>query len=153
MASPRSVVVLLSIVALASAAACSDSGTIGDPAAATPTSEGTPAIRAENELGDAPIFWRTTDPFDALPADAGSKVVFRITNGYEEETLRIVAQPDAGGPAVEFEARKVDPGDSEPPGAYYALNLDLSESGAWQVTVLAGEDQVIIPIEVVPSEG
>ena len=153
MASRRSVVVLLSFMALALAAACSDSDTAGDLTAATPTSEGTPAIPAENEQGEAPIFWRATDPFDSLPVGAGSKVVVRITNGYEEETLRIVAQPEAGGPDVAFDASKVDPGDSEPPGAYYAFNLDLPELGAWQVTVLAGDDQVTIPVQVVPSEG
>jgi hypothetical protein len=134
------------------ATACGDGDRDVDPEDPPATVEQIPDVRAENEQGEAPIFWRTTDPFESLPAGAGSKVVFRITNGYEEETLRIVAQPDAGGPAVEFEAAKVDPGDIEPPGAYYALNLDLSEPGAWQVTVLAGDDQVIIPFEVVPPE-
>lgn len=153
MASRRSVVILISIAALAMAVACSDSDTADDLPVVTPTSEETPAIRAENEQGEAPIFWRTTDPVDALPAGLAWKVVFRITNGYEEESLRILAQPEAGGPDVEFEASKVDPGDLEPPGAYYAFSLDLPEPGPWQVTVLAGDDQVIIPIEVVPSEG
>ncbi len=153
MASRRSVVILISIAAFAMAVACSDSDTAGDLPVATPTSEETPAIRAENERGEAPIFWRTTDPFDSLPAGLASKVVFRITNGYEEDTLHILAQPEAGGPDVEFDASKVDPGNLEPPGAYYALNLDLPEPGAWQVTVLAGDDQVSIRIEVVPSEG
>ncbi len=153
MASRRSVVILISIAVLAIAVACSDSDTADDLPLATPTSEETPAIRAENEQGEAPIFWRTTDPFESLPAGLAVKVVFRITNGYEEKSLRVLAQPEAGGPDIEFEESKVDPGDLEPPGAYYVFNLDLPEPGAWQVTVLAGDDQVIIPIEVVPSEG
>ena len=80
-------------------------------------------------------------------------MVFRITNGYEEASIGILAQAAAGGPNVEFEASKVCPGDLTPPGAYYAFSLDLPEPGPWQITVLAGDDQVIIPIEVVPSEG
>ncbi len=63
-----------------------------------------------------------------------------------------MARPEGGGQEITIEAAKVDPGDIEPPGAYYALNLDLPEPGAWQVTILAGEDQVIIPVEVVSAE-
>ncbi len=83
MAARPSLLLLVSIVALVLAIACSDSDTASEPAGATPTSERTPAMPAENEQGEAPVFWRTTDPFDSLPAGAGSKVVFRITNGYE----------------------------------------------------------------------
>lgn len=139
------------MLALTLAVACSDSETAIEPAAATPTSEGRPAIRGENEQGQAPVFWRTTDPFDSLPFGARSKVVFRVTNGYEGATLSIVAQPKAGGQEVAFEAANVIPGDLEPPGAYYVLNLDLPEPGAWQLIVLAGEDQVMILVEVVPA--
>ena len=153
MVSRRSAGLLLSIVVLMLSVACSDNDIAGEPTAAAPTSDETPAFQAENEQGKAPVFRRTTDNFASLRSDEPYKVVFRITNGYEAETLSIVARPDGSDEEVAFEAAKVDPGDLEPPGAYYAVNLDLPEPGAWQITVLAGEDQVIILVEVAPAEG
>ena len=47
------------------------------------------------------------------------------------------------------------PGNSigeDAPGSYYPVPLELPEPGAWLLTVAAGDDQVIIPIDVTPAE-
>ncbi len=78
------------------------------------------------------------------------KVVFRVTNGYAEPTLSITAAPEGGGVSKQMEAQQVQPGAGEAPGSYYAINITLPTYGKWQLTVVAGGDRTIIPVEAVP---
>lgn len=102
-----------------------------------------------SEAGETPIFWRTADGFASLEAGVGYKVVFRITNGYAEPALSIMAVPEDGGASEQFEAQQVQPGAGEAAGSYYAINIDLPRPGRWQLTVVAGADQATIHIEAV----
>lgn len=127
------------------------------PTATAPSEEptlppGTDATPGENELGAAPIFWRTLDGFASLRANEPYKVVFRVTNGYAEETLRIVAQKGNGAPptTMEIEANRVEAGAGEAPGSYYATNLVLGP-GPWQLLIFAGEDEVGLHVEAAPA--
>lgn len=146
---------VVTLFGVALLAACGGGG--GKPApTATTTAEaaGTPTAGATtqpNEAGTAPIFWRTTDNFRSLQAGqagTGYKVVFRITNGYSEQTLRITARRVAGGQSLEFEAGRVQVGGGDRPGSYYATNILLPQPGRWDLTVVAGGDQVTIPVDV-----
>ncbi|OGO51097.1 MAG: hypothetical protein A2148_06990 [Chloroflexi bacterium RBG_16_68_14] len=152
-------VVALALLGLALLAACGDGGEDGaQPPAGGPTATEEEAGRTPDaartpasEAGEAPVFWRTVDNFASLRAGEGYKVVFRVTNGYEEEALPIVAEPEGGGPEVEFEASRVEPGGEEAPGSYYAMNLELPEPGRWQITVSAGDDEATFTVEVKPA--
>ena len=64
------------------------------------------------------------------------------------ENLSIENTSDA---VVEIVANRVQPGEGEGPGAFYAVNIDLPQPGRWQLTVLAGADEVNIPVEAGPS--
>lgn len=145
---------LLALLALLSAAACGGSGGAKPTATptATPQAPTTPAATtaAPNEAGIAPFYWRTEDGFRSLRAggDTGYKVVFRITNGYAEDTLRITAKRVAGGQSLGFEAGRVQVGGGDRPGSYYATNILLPQPGRWDLTVVAGEDEITIPVEV-----
>ncbi|MCH8993716.1 MAG: hypothetical protein IH959_01960, partial [Chloroflexi bacterium] len=72
-------------------AACGDGGgNGGEPTAndviAAPTIDdtGDDTGRQANELGEAPIFYAPLDGFESLRAGEPYKVLFRITNGYDE---------------------------------------------------------------------
>lgn len=143
-------------------AACGDGGgNGGDPTAtanAAPTIDdtgddgGDDTARQANELGEAPIFYAPLDGFESLRAGEPYKVLFRITNGYDEDTLRIAATHDATGETVEFEALLAEPlGEDERPGTFYPVNLDLPEAGTWQVTIVAGEADASFSVEVAPA--
>lgn len=120
------------------------------PTAAAPVA--TPGPSTPNELGETPVFWRTPDGFASLTAGKGYKALFRITNGYAEETLRIVAEPAAGdGQPVEFISNKAIPGEGEAPGSYYPTEILLPEPGTWTLTVFAGEDEVSLTVTVAPA--
>ena len=119
---------------------------IATPAAAAP--------RLDDELGLAPVFWRTQDQFDSLRADEPYKVVLRVTNGYDEETIRIMAEHELNGSgALEFEASLAEPAGQEGPGAFYPFNIDLPESGVWVLTVFTGEGSASIIVDVKPASG
>ena len=120
-----------------------------EPPTATTDATRTPAAPA-SEAGEEPVFWRTTDQFASLRAGEGYKVVFRITNGYAEDTLSIVAEPE-GGEALEIGAGRVEPLGEPDPGTFYAVNIELPQPGRWQLTVLAGQDAVVIPVEAGPA--
>lgn len=106
-----------------------------------------------SEAGETPIFWRTADDFASLRAGVQYKVLFRITNGYEEQTLVVVAEQKPGRTgAVEFEAGRADPAGEEAPGSYYPLGLMLPNAGRWIVIVRAGDDMVSFSIEVLPPD-
>ena len=135
-------------------AACGGGG--GNGGEPTATAEAAPTIddtvRQANELGEAPIFYAALDGFESLRAGEPYKVLFRITNGYDEDTLRIVATHDATGETVEFEALRAEPlGEEERPGTFYPVNLDLPEAGIWQVTIVAGEADASFSVDVGPA--
>ncbi len=148
MALRRSAVLFISIVALAMAVACSDSDTAGDAPSATSTSEATPAAQAENEQGEAPIFWRTADNFASVQANESYKVLVRITNGYAENTLSMMVTRREDGLEVAIDSSISEPVGDELPGSYYPTFLSLPEPGTWDLTINAGEDQAIIEIAV-----
>jgi hypothetical protein len=144
---------LLTLAALAGAlgAAC-DGG--GAPAGATPTATGAAATATSDasrpdELGEEPIFYRPLDEgFASLRAGEPYKILFRVTGGYAEDTLSIVATP-AEGEALEFEASRAEPaGEGDPPGSYYPFNLELPAAGTWAITVTAGDDETTFSVEV-----
>lgn len=81
----------------------------------------------------------------------GYKVVFRVTNGYAEPALSITAAPEGGGVSEQMEAQQVQPGAGEAPGSFYAINITLPTYGKWQLTVVAGDDRIIIPVEAAPA--
>ena len=94
------------------------------------------------------MFYGTLDEFETLLVGEPYKLLFRITNGYEEETLRIVARRGTGGEVIEFEALRAEPvGEEERPGTFYPFNLELPQPGTWQVTVFAGADEVTFPVQ------
>lgn len=152
---------LLALTVLAACGSGSDNG--GEPAANQPeaTAEG-PARTPDEplgptpETGSAPISWRTEDQFQSLRAGEPYKVLFRVTSGYDEETLRIVAEclscRGAAQPeAMEFEASRAEPAGPEDAGSFYPFNLTLPQPGTWQVTVVAGGDEATITVQVGPS--
>ena len=109
------------------------------------------------EQGTAPIFWQPLDEeFKPLRAGEPYRLLFRVTSGYSEETIRIVAEcstcPD-GTARVEFEPLRAESVGPEAPGAYYPLSLDLPQPGNWVLTVVAGINAISIQVEVKPADG
>ena len=154
----------LAALSLALLAACGGGDGAGDPngAPSTPTAQSatatpTEAPRLASEWGEAPIYWRTTTEDGIAMMQAcvepciGEKVIFRIANGYSEETLLVVAERESDGLRVEFEANRAVAED-ELPGSFYPFNLALPEPGAWLLTVAAGDDEAVIPVEVAPAD-
>ena len=145
------------VLALALFAACNGDGAGGPPADTTPgVTEPTPLADELQEAGEGPIFWRTRDQFESLQADEPYKVLFRVTGGYDEPTLTVLAECLSCEPSLEemeFEALQAQPEGPEEPGSYYPFNLDLPEPGTWQLTVIAGDDQVSLPVSVAPASG
>ena len=147
------IVVLLIIAALAAIllAACDDGDSGGEPEPTTvpPGATATPTPDFTAELGTDPIFYRTTDGFQTIIAGEPYKVLLRITNGYAEETLLVVAERSTDGKTVEFEPLRAEPvGDGNEPGSYYPLALELPDAGRWQLSVMAGADEVFITVDV-----
>ena len=152
----------LLVLLAAFATACADDGASssdlpGNQSSAAGTHE--PAadltrIRTEesvdlgSEGGLEPIYWRTQDSFQSVIGGEPYKVVVRVTNGYEEETLAIMATRDAGE-GVTFTAKRAEVGEGEDPGSFYVFQLLLPEAGLWQVTTAADKGE--ISIEVKPA--
>lgn len=108
--------------------------------------------RQPGELGTAPVFWRTADQFETIRAGEPYKIVLRVTNGYSEPSIIIVAERESNdGTMLEFEADRADPTASEEPGAFYPFNIDLPEQGQWILTALAGEGSGSIIVSVKPG--
>lgn len=139
---------VLGLFALTLLAACGGGETSG---AATETPEATRLPTELRESGVAPVFWRTADEFESLRAGEPYKIVLRITSGFDDETLRIVADPDGEGSTEEFEAVLVEPASDEGPGSFYTFLLELPEPGGWQVTAMAGDDAAPITVDVKPA--
>ena len=147
----------LALLALTLFAAC-DNGNDSTPATDTPaaTAEGTAPDSADSlklpvETGADPVYWRSEDGFQSVVAGQPYKLVLRVTNGYEEETLLIEAEPEGDGTGVSFEATRALPVGPEDPGSFYVFNLELPEPGAWRVTALAGDDAVTITVQARPA--
>jgi hypothetical protein len=147
---------LLAVLIAALAAACGDGGGSEAPtatvehAAATSTPAPSGESTIPNEAGSDPVFYRTVDRFASLTAGIEYKAVLRITNGFDEATLRVVAEPVSPGQNVELAAERVmAPG--EGPGTFYTMNVLIPRSGSWRLVVVAGADEVTIPVDVKPA--
>ncbi|MEX0786031.1 MAG: hypothetical protein WD939_05290 [Dehalococcoidia bacterium] len=120
--------------------------------ATTQAEEGTATMaRPVSEAGEAPVFYRTQDGFATLRANEPYKVLFRITNGYAEDTLSVSLERE-GQEGIELETSRVEPQGEDLPGSYYPTNVELPEAGRWVIVVTAGEDIVEIPVEAGPAE-
>ena len=148
----------LALLTLALFAAC-DSGDDGAPEIdTTATAEATgpgseESLTLPSETGEEPVYWRTQDNFQSVRAGEPYKVVLRITNGYNEETLTVLAERGDGGDSLDFTANRVDPVGPEDPGSFYVFSLELPRPGAWEVTVRAGDDEAAITVRVKPAAG
>ncbi|MDZ4278893.1 MAG: hypothetical protein U1B78_07120 [Dehalococcoidia bacterium] len=161
--SARFIAGTLALAALAAAllAACDDDDDYSpttdgaQPEATQPVDGGATddSVALPSEMGEEPIFWRTADGFSSLSVGEPYKVVFRITNGYEADTLLVTATPSGGGDPIEFEASRVEPAGPDEPGAYYTFGLELPEEGGWNVTIAAGDDSTSIPVKPSPAGG
>jgi hypothetical protein len=148
----------LALLTLALFAAC-DNGNDGAPAIdTTTTAEATASSTEESltlpsETGEEPVYWRTRDNFKTLRAGEPYKVVLRVTNGYDEETLGIAAFPEGSDDGLGITANRVEPVGAEGPGSFYVFDLELPRPGTWQVTVRVGGDEATITVEVKPAAG
>jgi hypothetical protein len=162
----------LALIALSISLAACGGGGGSKPSAATETtspstavSSATPAQTASdatttptpgspNEGGSAPVYYRTSDNFASIVADQPYKVLFRVTNGYAEQSLTVVADCTdcpAGPDEQTFVGQMATPGAGEAAGSYYPTNITLPYAGHWEIAVLATPDRVVIPIEVLDA--
>jgi hypothetical protein len=143
--------------------ACDDDGKpssagIGTPTVQTSVTPATSEVAATpvptspngpNENGAAPIFWRTTDNFESLVADEAYLVLFRIENGYEEPSLSVSTTcTDCAADDVTFVGTNSPPIGQDAPGSYYPISFSFPQAGQWELKVHAGDDEVVIPVEV-----
>jgi len=148
----------LALLILALFAAC-DNGNDGAPeldatatvGATTPTPED--SVDLPSELGEDPVFWRTRDEFQSLRAGEPYKIVLRVTNGYDGETVAIGAFPEGSDDGIGFSANRVDPVGPEDPGSFYVFELELPAPGTWVLTVGVAGDEATITVEVKPAAG
>ncbi|MCI0776856.1 MAG: hypothetical protein J4N95_01635 [Chloroflexi bacterium] len=148
---------LLLCTSLAIGVACSDGGEeAGDPTPQITPTEATlepTEVRPESEGGEAPIFWRTADDFASVRAGESYKVLLRITGGYDEETILLVAVRKGDGGEIQITSNRAEPVGEELPGSYYPTFLMLSEPGTWELTIIAGEDEASVQFEVAEPAG
>jgi hypothetical protein len=102
------------------------------------------------EIPTDPVYWRTQDGFESLTANQPYKVVARVTNGYAEPTLRIVAEPYGPGESEEFQATLATPGGPDAEGSYYVFSLDLPAEGSWQISAYVAPQPVTVLVTVDP---
>lgn len=148
-------VLTVSIASLALAACGDNNGSNGTPTAGTPSSPptetaSTPATGPTSgvpELGQEPIFWRVCEGFPAIEAGAPCKIVFRVTNGYNEDSLPVQATISTTE-VIEFEAMRVAPAGGDDKGTFYAITIELPRDGSWQITATAGLDAVTLDVDV-----
>jgi hypothetical protein len=123
------------------------SATTPSGAQATP-----PLATPAPEHGQGAIFWRTTDNFASMQAGQPYKVVFRIANGFAEQTLPVTAActscPPAERQPLSFQGGLVEPVGGEAPGSFYAMNITLPYAGRWEIDVIAGGDTAKIMVDV-----
>ena len=139
---------VLLAAALMLGVACGDSNS--QPVDATSTAEpnATDVPRTDNEGGEPPIFWRTTDDFASVRVDEFYKIVFRITGGYDEDTVSLVAARKEDGEEIPITADRVEVAGDDLPGSYYPTSLLLSAPGTWELTIVAGEDRATVQFDV-----
>ncbi len=136
----------------------SDDGASGVGGTATPPQgtplepKGTPdaSLKLAFENGGTGFFWRTQDRFESVRAGQPYKVVLRVTNGYQEDTLRIVAVQ--GATSQEFEGVLSQPIGEDAPGAYYVFSITLPTPGPWTLTATAGRASSSFPVNVTPPQ-
>ncbi len=121
-----------------------------------PTSGPAATSASSSESGKEPIFWRTADNFQSLQAGKPYKALFRITNGYVEPALNVVATCESCPQAsdrtpIEFQAKRTEPVGREAPGSYYPLNITLPSVGRWEIDVVAGNDRAKILVDAQPG--
>lgn len=102
------------------------------------------------EVGEGQVFWRTQDGFESLTAGEPYKVVARVTNGYAEPTLRIVAEPFSEGESVEFQANLATPAGPDEAGSYYVFSLNLPTEGSWQMSAYVSLEPAMVLVSVDP---
>jgi hypothetical protein len=100
------------------------------------------------ERGEAPIFWRVCPGFPELEVGTPCKVVFRVTNGYNEDFLPIEAAISITEATLSFEAMRVVPGGEDDKGTFYAVTIDFPRQGRYAVTATAGSDAVTLDVDV-----
>lgn len=127
--------------------ACGDSDSQPVDATSTPEPNETEIPRAANEGGEPPIFWRTTDDFASVRAGEPYKIVFRITGGYDEETISLSIGREGSDQKNLIWPERVEAGDGELLGSYYVTSLLLSE-GTKFLTIVAGDDTATIQFDV-----
>jgi hypothetical protein len=140
---------LLTTVVALSFVACGEGESADAPKEPTPTA-GLVAGSEVAEIASGPVYWRTQDGFESLTANQSYKVVARVTNGYAEPTLRIVAEPYGPGQSEEFQATIASPGGPDAEGSYYVFSLDLPTAGSWQISAYVAAEPVTVLVEVDP---
>ena len=150
----------LSITTLALAACGDDDESSGSPATGTPSATSSapvetvvpvtagPTSSEVPERGEAPIFWRVCPGFPELETGTPCKIVFRVTNGYNGDTLPIEAAISTTEAKITFEAARVVPGGEDDKGTFYAVTLDFPRQGLYHVTATAGSDAVTLDVDV-----
>jgi len=156
----RSISLALCLVAgLVAFTACGDDGDSGGSPTNEPTTEATEPVEPttqpgatepslETEGGEPPVFWRTADDFESLVTGEAYKVLFRVTNGYAEETITIDAVQQDGPGDLVLTSYLSQPVGEDLPGSYYPTFLQFGSPGTWELTVHAGEDDVTLTVEV-----
>jgi len=144
-------VLLFASLALGIACGNGDDGATG--ATSTPQPDATDVPRTDNEGGEPPIFWRTADDFASVRADESYKVLLRITNGYDEETISLVAVRKGDGEEIQITSDRAEPEGGDLPGSYYPTSLLLPEAGTWELTIVAGDDEAMVQFEVAEPGG
>ena len=144
---------VLLFASLAIGIACGDSS--GESVVSTSTRQPTDAEvpRTANEGGEPPIFWRTADGFATVRADESYKVLLRITSGYDEETISLVAVRKGDGEEIQITSNRAEPVGEDLPGSYYPTFLLFSQPGTWELTIVAGEDEATVQFEVTAAPG
>jgi hypothetical protein len=139
------------IVSLGASIACGDSAAETSVATDTPQPSETNVPRTANEGGEPPIFWRTSDDFATVRVDESYKVLLRITGGYAEETISLVAVRMEDGEEIQITSNRAEPVGDDLPGSYYPTFLLLPEPGAWELTIVAGLDDATVQFDVAAS--
>ena len=93
------------------------------------------------------------DDFASLRAGESYKVLLRITNGYAEETISLVAVRKEDGQEIQITSNRAEPVGEDLPGSYYPTSLLLSEASTWGLTIVTGEDAATVQFEVAEPAG
>jgi hypothetical protein len=155
------VLLVLVVAALAFSTACEDedSAPTATSTSATTTQAQTrahtgespvPSASGPNENGESPVFWRTADNFTSFVESEPYLVLFRIDSGYNDESLTVTAvcTSCAAGEEQTFAGSNSPPVGEDAPGAYYPISMTFSRAGRWELTVHAGTDEVMVPVQV-----